>query len=331
MTTASWENQLLTWAYESLEEPPAQPIPSTTRAHLADAYGLCEAVTASHSRTFHLASALLPQPKREAVRALYAFCRTTDDIVDRCCVDGGASPLDDLTAWRQHTLCGPPAPDDHLALAWKDVQASYGIPAGYAEQLIDGVARDLTQTRYATFDELATYCYSVASTVGLMAMHIIGFSGPDAVPYAVKLGVALQLTNILRDVAEDWRAGRLYLPLDELADFRLVPEDVGRGIATGEWRRFMTFQIDRVRALYAEALPGIRHLHRDGRFAIGAAAELYAGILDDIESHRMDVFSRRAHTTRLGKMRRLPAIWWRSSVVGYHSPRSDRATRSTGR
>jgi 15-cis-phytoene synthase len=103
------------------------------------------------------------------------------------------------------------------------------MPLGYASQLIDGVARDLEQTRYATFEELAIYCYGVASTVGLMSMHILGYESDDAIPYAIKLGVALQLTNILRDVAEDWRRGRLYLPLDELAEFGLSEDDVAQG------------------------------------------------------------------------------------------------------
>jgi len=145
-----------------------------------------------------------------------------------------------------------------------------------------------------------------------MAMHIIGFEGPHAVPYAVKLGVALQLTNILRDVGEDWRAGRLYLPSDELAQFGLGEEDVAAGQVDDRWRAFMRFQIGRARRLYAEAMPGIRLLAADGRFAIAAAAELYRAILDDIEAHDYNVFARRAHIGALGKLRRLPGIWWRS-------------------
>ena len=105
--------------------------------------------------------------------------------------------------------------------AWADTRARYNIPARYAEQLVEGVAADLTKKRYANFEELAVYCYGVASTVGLMSMHIVGYSGRDALPYAIKLGIAMQITNILRDVREDWLAGRLYLPQDELAAFGL--------------------------------------------------------------------------------------------------------------
>jgi phytoene synthase len=180
------------------------------------------------------------------------------------------------------------------------------------EQLIEGVRRDLNQKRYATFEELTAYAYGVASTVGLMSMHIIGFSSPAAIPYAIKLGVALQITNILRDVSEDWRMGRLYLPLQELAAYGLSEADVARGQVDRRWRAFMRFQIARVRRLYEEAWPGIALLNKDGRFAIAAAGELYRAILDDIEAHDYDVFSRRAHLSAWRKLGRLPGIWWRN-------------------
>ena len=199
-------------------------------------------------------------------------------------------------------------------MAWIDTYRRFQIPRRYAEQLIDGVARDLKPVRYRTFEDLASYCYAVASTVGLMAMHIIGFSGPEAIPYAVKLGVALQLTNILRDIGEDWRQGRLYLPLDELNQFGLRESDIDSGDTGPRWQAFMKFQIARTRQLYAEALPGIKLLNPDGRFAIAAAAELYRAILDDIEAHQGQVFTRRAHVTLIGKLRRLPGIWWRSHL-----------------
>jgi len=312
--------------------------------------------------------------------------------------DGAQDPdviAANLAAWRERALAPHPPDDDPVALAWADTRACYRIPLRYAEQLIEGVAADLGAVRYATFDDLAAYCYGVASTVGLMSMHIIGFSGPEAIPYAVKLGVALQLTNILRDVAEDWRMGRLYLPLDELAAYGLGEGDIARlaahpvapplvahpiappptvhpvappptvhpvapplvggqgdggsaapcgrpngggvgrdyddaqpltprasapdpqPLVPDSWRAFIAFQIARNRQLYAEAMPGIRLLHPDGRFAIAAAAELYRGILDDIEAHGGDVFSRRAHLSGQEKLRRLPGIWRRASKRGF--------------
>ena len=142
-----------------------------------------------------------------------------------------------------------------------------------------------------------------------MAMHIVGFSTVEAVPYAVKLGVALQLTNILRDVGEDWRAGRIYLPQEELEAFGLGEADLQAGRVDDRWRRFMRFQIERNRRLYREAWPGISMLSRDARPAIAAAAGLYRAILEDIERHDMDVFNRRAHLSGWEKLRRLPGTW----------------------
>jgi phytoene synthase len=321
----TWERQLLDWAHEGLDARPAARPAGEKAAHqdpdLAAAYARCEEVTAAHSRTFFLASGLLPEPKRRAARALYAFCRISDDLID-CSDESGPWPawrrqggLARLEAWRQCALGTPPC-DDPVARAWADTRTRYTIPMRYAEQLIAGVASDVTTTRYDTFDELAAYCYRVASTVGLMAMHIVGYVGRHAIPYAVKLGVALQLTNILRDVGEDWRAGRCYLPRAELAAHGLSEADIARGRVDDRWRAFMRFQIARTRALYVEALPGIALLDRSGRFAIAAAAELYRAILDDIEAHDYDVFTRRAHVTAAGKLVRLPGIWWRAVATG---------------
>jgi phytoene synthase len=325
--TPSWEHRLNGWAEEALDSYASVEPPAVERHHLRRSYRYATALTRRHSRTFSLASGLLPPAKRRAVRALYAFCRVSDDLVD----EGSANPLRALAQWRVRALVGRPQPDDLVAVAWADTRARYSIPRRYAEQLLDGVGRDIVTTRYTTFDDLAAYCYGVASTVGLMAMHIVGFAGSHAIPYAVKLGVALQITNILRDVGEDWRMGRLYLPLEELAAFGLGELDIAASVArseegspgaerervTPQWAEFMRFQIARNRMLYEEALPGIALLHPDGRFAIGGAAELYRAILDDIEEHNYDVFGRRAHTQAWEKVRSLPGIWWRACVRGY--------------
>lgn len=311
MQTHTWENALLSLANEARHGVRTESRLTVDAEHLATAYRHCEAITAEHSRSFHLASALLPLPKRQAVRALYAFCRMTDDIVD----SGDTGRGERLAAWRRQWLGSSAHSHDPVILAWTDARIRYNVPTRYAEQLIDGVAQDLIVSRYQTFDELVAYCYGVASTVGLMSMHIIGFSGQQAIPYAIKLGVALQMTNILRDVADDWRAGRLYLPAADLAQFGLDESVIAHGVASGQinarWRRFMQHQIERTRRLYAEAEPGLRLLAPDGRLAIAAAAELYRAILDDIEAHDYDVFTRRAHVSAFAKLKRLPAIWWR--------------------
>lgn len=307
--THAWEHSLLSLAlYDHQSSDSHSSVSNVEPEVLQNAYAYCEDLTATHSRSFYLSSQLLPWDKRRAVRALYAFCRVTDDVVDRPKGDIRA----ELDKWRERALSFTPPANDPVAVAWADARLRYKIPQCYAEQLLNGVARDLSQSRYDTFDDLAAYSYGVASTVGLMSMYITGFSGPAAVPYAVKLGVALQVTNILRDVADDWRAGRLYLPYQELRDFGLSEDDIAAGQVTDRWREFMRFQIARNRQLYVEAWPGIGLLHPEGRFAIGAAADLYQAILNDIEAHDYDVFSRRAYVGTWGKLSRLPSIWWHS-------------------
>ncbi len=306
----TWERALLARAYEAYDAP--TPLPGDTdmitrREGLKEAYGYCVRLIRANSRTFYLASSLLPRAKRSAARALYAFCRATDDLIDQTPPEVDADAL--LANWRER-LAAHPTVYDPVPLAWWDTKTRYQVPCGYERQLIEGIARDLRQKRYETFTELAGYCYGVASTVGLMVMHITGFESAEAIPYAVKLGVALQLTNILRDVGADWQAGRLYLPLDELEQFGVTEADLAGGRVNERWRALMRFQIARVRALYAEAEPGIALLAPEGRFAIAAASGLYQDILADIEAHDYDVFSRRAHTETWAKLRQLPAIWW---------------------
>lgn len=303
----TWESTLLALAHEGHTSRSIPALANTPAPHLLEqAYAHCQEITAQHSRSFYLASALLEKDKRRAVRALYAFCRTSDDLVD----NPSGNVAKKLAVWRVRALETTPPPDDLVAVAWADAWTRYKIPPRYIEQLLDGVGRDLHQNRYETFEDLAAYSYGVASTVGLMSMHITGFSGREAIPYAVKLGVALQVTNILRDVGEDWRNNRLYLPQQELAEFGLSEADLDAGHVTNRWRAFMRFQVDRNRRLYEEAWPGLRYLHPEGRFAIGAAGEFYRRILDDIEAHDYDVFNRRAYVSTWGKLRHLPRLWW---------------------
>ncbi len=309
----TWEHTLLAQALAPLEDRLRHEghILATWAKHDSP-YRHCRQITRDNSRTFYMASSLLPREQRQAIWALYAFCRVSDDLVDRETGDGYRK----FQTWRQQTLNNLGPDGDPVAIAWAETRARYRIPRQYTEQLLDGIASDLATTRYETFDELAQYCYAVASTVGLMSAHIVGYTGREAIPYAVKLGVALQLTNILRDVAEDWRNGRVYLPRQELADFGLTEADIARwveslGPVDDAWRAFTRFQIARARQLYAEALPGIAMLGKSGRFAVGAAAELYQAILDDIEAHDYDVFTRRAHTRDRRKLAMLPGIWRR--------------------
>ena len=300
-TIPSWEQRLLALAQDALciTRDVFRPGSATKKHQVSGgAIAACEAITAEYSRSFYLATSLLPREKRRAMRVLYAFCRTADNLADGDVEQPEARLLELRKGIAgHHALSG-----DAVLTAWSGIQAGYRIPLCYAEQLLDGVERDLAQVRYHTFEDLSVYCYGVASTVGLMSMHITGFSDRRAIPYAIKLGVALQLTNILRDVGEDWNSGRFYLPLDELAAFGMEEYDVAAARVDDRWRNFMGFQIARARRLYAEAMPGISLLHPDGRFAVAAAAFLYKGILDDIEAHDLNVFTRRAFVSRGRKL-----------------------------
>jgi phytoene synthase len=271
----------------------------------AAAYAECERIIRRHSKSFFFSSQFLAPETRRAVRALYAFCRTTDDTVDLA--DG--DPARSLAAWVQQARAARPAPHSPVLLAWHDTRTRYGLPASLVDELLAGVAMDLTIHRYGSFADLWLYCYRVASVVGLLVMGITGHR-PGAEPYAIKLGVALQLTNILRDVGEDAARGRVYLPQEELARFDLSAEEILAGVCDRRFRALMRFQVERARRLYDESWPGIALLPAESRFAIAAAARVYRGILDKLEARDYDAFTGRAHLTLREKIARLPRIWW---------------------
>lgn len=310
----TWEKTLLNLAFEAINRSTSDTRFAVTESkELEQSYAYCSEVTKHHSKTFFLASSLLPLHKRKAARALYAFCRVSDDLVD-C---GTHDLMEALELWRERSLHDHVEDKDQVLNAWSNTRKFYRIPKYYGEQLIQGVAQDLVKVRYDNFDELARYCYGVACTVGLMSMYIIGFKDESAFQYAIRLGVALQMTNILRDVGEDWGKGRLYLPQDELEKFGISEEDIENGIVTDRWREFMRFQINRNRQLYQDSLPGIALLNKDGRFSIGAAGEMYQLILDEIEKNDYDVFNKRASVKASKKLRLLPSIWYRSTLNRY--------------
>lgn len=272
---------------------------------LAEAYRFCAEMTSVHSRSFYLSSAFLPYEKRRAVRAFYAFCRTSDDLVDHPRERGEQG----LARW-VHQVRAPAPAYDPVLLAWGDTSQRYQVPEALLNELLAGVAMDLRVSRYASFDDLWLYCYRVASVVGLISMHMIGHR-EEASPYAISLGVALQLTNILRDVGEDAARGRIYLPLEDLARFGLDQEDVLRGVCDERFKALMRFEIARAETLYEEAWPGIGLLSPDSQFAVAVATEVYRGILAKIAANDYDVFTRRAHLTLADKLLLLPRIWSR--------------------
>jgi phytoene synthase len=242
--------------------------------------------TARGSRSFHFAARLFPRETRRAAHAIYWYCRRTDDLADK----GGS--LEELAEWEAQLLSNSSHPI--LALL-RHTAAAHSIPMEYARELIRGVRMDLERTRYETFDELRVYCYRVASVVGLMMAHAIGFR-PGAERYAIDLGIAMQLTNILRDVGEDLSLGRIYLPAEDLRRFGYSEEDLRARKVNKQFRRLMQWQIAHV-----SAAPGIAMLHPRGRVAVRLAAELYSRILGRIEANHYDVFTQRAHVPRREK------------------------------
>lgn len=264
---------------------------------------VCERVAARHARTFALASRLLPVPKRRGAYAVYAFCRTADDIVDLSAAGGTHDVRERLAAFRadMHRAFEQPSSDPVLReLVW--AVGEFRVSRDALEELLDGVERDLQPTSYRTWDDLTAYCAGVASSVGEMCAAIFGVpGGPEdrarAVAHARTLGLAMQITNILRDVGEDTRRGRCYFPSEELAMFDLSPQDVllNRLAARWDrWRSFVAFQVARARTLYQDALPGIALLERDAQRCALACAAGYAEILSVIEEMDYDSVSRRA-------------------------------------
>ena len=294
----------------------------------------CEQVVRAHARTFTLASRFLPAAKRRAAFALYAFCRVADDIVDTETADASAARR--LADYERHlaiALSGRPSGPVFRELM--RAVREYGVPESVLHELVEGVGRDLRPVRYASWPELARYCEGVASSVGEMCTYVFGVpGGPDArsaaLRYARALGVAMQLTNILRDVGEDARRGRCYLPDDDLAQFGLTRDEVieaaaaavprGRGLAADpRWRRFMEFEVRRARDIYQAAIPGISLLESDTRRCAAACAWGYAGILGAIEERSFDTLHGRA---RVGNWTRLSVLWeaWRHDGVAHVAP-----------
>lgn len=281
----------------------------------------CESITRTYARTFALASRFLPPRKRRGAFAVYAFCRLADDIVDRMAEARDPEAVaQELTQYRigvAEALSGRPDGPVFREL-WRAV-SEYGVPSEVLEELLNGVACDLHPARYDSWSQLTSYCEGVASSVGSMCTYIFGVLGHDeetrarAVRYARTLGVAMQLTNILRDVGEDATRGRCYLPDDVLAAFGLDSARVLHDPTLRHdprWARLMRHEIARARALYRAAAPGILLLEPDARRCARACADGYAAILGAIEQNGYDSITVRA---RVGPFARAGLLWsvWR--------------------
>jgi phytoene synthase len=254
---------------------------------------LCREIAKEHSKTFYFASLFLSPEKRRAVWAVYAFCRSADDVADSS--EPAAQRLAEIDEWRDRLVAAYDGRPNHpLMVAFADAVKQFHIPIEPALQLLEGTRQDVVVRRYETYEELRRYCYLVASTVGLLVCPLLGYES-GALKYGIELGRAMQMTNILRDIGEDSRLGRIYLPAEDLARFNYSEARLLAGTIDHDFIALMRFQIARVRALYEEALPGIELLAPNSRYTVRLALALYRGILAEIERNGYDVFTRRAH------------------------------------
>jgi phytoene synthase len=270
------------------------------------------ALLPDRAKTFAFAARFLPAEQRDATTILYAFCRVIDDLVDEPRVDlTPAAVRARLAAWRAWIGAGGagPTPDpEPLALALGEVLRRYEVPAAYLLGLIDGVESDLGPVRVPSYAALRRYCLQVAGTVGLAMCHVLGVREPSALAAAAELGVAMQLTNVLRDVGGDLRRNRVYLPADDLARFDYSAERLFDLARRGEppddaLKALLAFEVARARTHYARGLAGVWHLPGSVRPAILVAGRLYRSILDRIEAADYDVLRRRASTSKTTKVR----------------------------
>jgi phytoene synthase len=270
-------------------------------------------VTREHAKTFYFASHVLPLEVRRDSYAVYACCRTIDDVVDRAAAKGEMVHPEVAGEVLERAFgSGGEKMGEEWMPAFRDTVRRKKLQKRWFEDLTIGVAGDVGQVELQNWEELDLYCYRVAGTVGLMMMRVFGLEDVAEEPRAIDLGRGMQLTNILRDIAEDGRAGRIYLPADERKNFGVRRDDLLTGKPSGRWREFMEFQVKRARKQYALAESGIRQLPSGGpQLATWLMRELYAGILDPIEDSGFDVFSRR-HSLSLGrKLWRGLGIWWK--------------------
>lgn len=290
--------------YSSAVARPSAFVSPLTLPTLAD-WASCREVTRAHGRTFYFACQLLPPAERRCIHAIYAWCRHADDIVDTAGPSDAARAHDELDRW----LTTIDTPVDSISRAFTWVVHEYAISTEPAVDLIAGVRMDLDRTRFRTWESLRRYSYCVAGTVGLMTAPILGCSDRNALPLAVDLGIAMQITNILRDVAEDAEMGRVYLPDEDLERFGVTRESLLRMQPDGDFRGLMRFEIERARGLYHHAHAGIPTLSRAGQITALAGSHLYREILRRIEAQDYDVFAGRATVSTQQKMRRMPFVF----------------------
>ncbi len=253
-----------------------------------------EKITRDFAKTFYFASLFLPKDKRIASYTVYAICRLSDEAADNNGLNQKEKKIEEIKDKIDLSYSALPI-EDSLLMAFRATVNKYNIPKDYFYELLEGMRMDLTKKCYADIDELKLYAYRVAGVVGLIMLRIFGSQEKNAETYALKLGEAMQLTNILRDIKEDLQKGRLYLPLDELKNFNLSEKEIEEMRVNENFKSLMKFQIERARESYKESRKGVSFIKCPrSRLAIRLMQEIYSGILKEIEHNNYDVFSRRA-------------------------------------
>ncbi len=310
-------------------------VPSATR-------DIARAVTKASRSNFYYAFLFLPRAQREALYAVYAFCRVTDDLVDEASIDAGSpvrgldgaagavptgtvppvgamptgTAIERLKAWRAELdACFRGEARHPVTQRLTEIIRAFRIPRTYFEELLNGVEMDLVKSRYATFAELQQYCFRVAGVVGLMCIEIFGYSRPATRAYAEHLGTAFQLTNILRDLAADGARGRVYLPQEDLERFGYAEEDLLARRMTPAFQELMRFEVERARQFYAAARDALPVEDRRSMLAAEIMCAIYRRILDRIEAANYDVFSRRIHLSDVHRLFLALRCWARHRLT----------------
>ena len=291
--------------------PPSIPPYGGEAVDTDAAYAVCQAITREGAKKFYYAFLTLPQEKRKAIYAAYAFCRVADDIADD--EDATADRVAGLSELRE-TLLGSYEGKARGAVlsALSDAAQRYSIPEKYFDDVIKGVEMDLRKHRYATFEELREYCYYVASAVGLICIEIFEYTDRKAIEYAIDLGIAMQLTNIMRDVAEDAANGRIYLPKEDMDRFGYSEEELLAGVNNENFRALMAFQAARAREYYERGRKLYPLLDRRSRACPRTLESVYSRLLDRMEAEDFPVFEKRVSISKATKISLMVRLWLRS-------------------
>jgi phytoene synthase len=290
-----------------------KPRPQHSELELKDAYEACAQMTRDASTNFYYAFLTLPLEKRQAIYAAYAFCRLCDDIVDE--PDRVGNPAAELANVKLE-LAGAYEGEESgpIWTALADSQRRFGIGKSHYAAVIEGCEMDLTQSRYADFDELVEYCKKVASAVGLICIEVCGYEDENAVSFAIDLGIAMQLTNVIRDVSEDAANGRIYLPMAEIDRFGYSEVALLEGRVDDHFRELIKFQVERAREYFTSGSRLFPLLDRRSRACPQAMAAVYMRILDKIEDADYDVVSNRIGLSKRAKFTLAARLWLRSRL-----------------